>query len=186
MIFGIYWLDIVYIVTACWMLYRGSKKGLGSQLVFFIWWFVLLFFAIGYYDTIASKYLTFISNKWAEPVAFAVIVAAFSGLIKGMEILANISLKDTLTPIETMGGVIMAALRTIILFGIIGFQLMLVPVDGVNDIIAKHSRSAMFFVKIDVTVYSWLTRNLIFLKRDKDDFLVKKIMRTEVSAISAK
>jgi len=86
------------------------------------------------------------------------------GLIKILEKGFNIQHAENLAPIERIGGAVVSIMRVFLIFGIIGMQLLLIPVGGLHDSILKGSKTAMFFVRIDADIYSLTTRYVDFVE----------------------
>jgi len=170
------WLDVVFLIILLGMIYNGSRAGVGSQLLSLAWWFVLIFFVLNYYDNVASKVFGFMIQNWARAIAFFLIVTGLMGVIKFLESLFKIERVDDLATIERIGGAVMASLRSFLLFGIIGMQLLLIPIPAIHNAAYKGSKSAMFFVNVDATIYSYMTRFLAFIdNREKDQIIGKFI-----------
>ena len=174
-IYGINWLDIAFITILLGMIYKGSHAGVGSQVLSLAWVFVLLFFSLGFYDSLASGFFSFIKQNWARPISFLLISIISFASIKFLEMIFNISTSENLAPFERIGGAIIASLRTFVIFGIITIQLLLLPVkflqDGVND-----SKSGFFLVGIDAQLFSYMAENLEYFKKKSKDEIVDEIV----------
>lgn len=176
MISGINWLDILFLTILLGMIYKGSHTGVGSQLLSLGWWFVLIFFSIGYYSVLASRIFGFMVQNWARAICFFIIVAVMFLIIRFLESIFNIAVTENLAPIERMGGAFIAFLRAFLLFGMIGIQLLLLPFDFLRDSVVEGSETGMFFVEVDSGIYSWITDRLAFVEDKKNEEVVKEFL----------
>jgi len=69
----------------------------------------------------------------------------------------NVIHGEELAPIEKVGGAILASLRAGMFFGVIGILLLLAPVDYLQTSVMERSKTCMFFVNMDVAIYSKMT-----------------------------
>lgn len=173
---GINWLDILYFTILLGMIYKGSHAGVGSQLLSLAWWFVLIFFALGYYSGLASAVFGFILQSWARPISFFLITIIVFALIKFMEMIFNISVTDALPPLERIGGALIAAVRTFLVFGIISVQLLLLPIPFLKKTVEKDSKTGPFFVDLDVKIFSFMTKNVQFIPNKDPEYILGEIL----------
>ncbi len=151
------WLDLIFIILLLGMIYKGSKTGVGGQFLSLVGWIVLLFFSIGYYNVFSEAIFGFMLQKWSRPASFFAIVIGIFMSVKLLERIFNVISGEELSGIERIGGAVIAVVRAVMLFGVIGILLLLVPVDYLNTTVVKDSRSCMIFVNCDAQIYSWLT-----------------------------
>ena len=173
---SINWLDILFLSILLGMIYKGSHTGVGSQLLSLAWWFVLIFFSIGYYSVLSSRIFGFMVQNWARAICFFIIVAVMVLIIKFLESIFNIAVTENLAPIERVGGAFIAFLRAFLLFGLIGIQLLLLPFDFLRDPVVEGSATCMFFVRTDSGIYSWIAGHLAFVEDRKSEEVVKEFL----------
>lgn len=167
------WLDVLFVILLLGMVYKGSGVGVGGQILSLIGWFALIFVPIRYYSLLSEAIFGFLLQRWAKPLSFLLIVIVIFTIIKVLERISSIVSGEELALIERAGGVLVATLRAITLFGIIGMQLLLVPIDSVHLWVTQDSKTCMFFVNLDANVYSWMTGIIgkPEKKREKDEIV---------------
>lgn len=170
---GINWLDIVFLTILLGMIYRGSHAGVGSQLLSLAWWFVLIFFSIGYYSLIASKLFGFMVQGWARAVSFFIIVAVLWAIIKFLQRVFNIERAENLSPVERIGGSVVSSLRAFLFFGMVGIQFLILPVNVLHNSVSEGSKTGMFFVDVNADIYSWMTSHLAFVEEKTREEVVE-------------
>lgn len=157
---NINWLDIIYAFLLFGMLYKGMRTGVGAQILSLVGWFALLFVSIRYYTVLSEAIFGFLLQTWAKPISFFIIISVFFILIKLLERIFSVITSDEMSALERIGGVFLSAVKAVILFGVISIQLMLMPVDFFRDSVINRSRSAMYFVTFDATIYNWIDSNI--------------------------
>jgi len=154
------WLDIIYILLLVGMLYKGMRTGVGAQIISLIGWFAALFVSIRYYAVLSEAIFGFLLQRWAKPISFLIIIAGFFIIIKIVERIFSVITSEEMSALERVGGAYISGLKAVILFGIIAIQLMLMPVDFFRDSVINKSKSAIYFVTCDATIYNWLDKNI--------------------------
>ncbi len=168
---SINWIDITFIILFLGMIYKGARTGVGSQLLSLAGWVVLLFCSINYYQELSTAIFGFLLQRLSRPFSFFAISVVILFLIKTFERLFHVISGDGVAFIERIGGVIIAAIRAFILFGIVGLFMLLIPLNSANKLV-EESRFAMPVIDFDLRIYSWLTGRLDFVEnRDKDAVL---------------
>ena len=177
MIGSVNWLDIVFLILLIGMVYKGSRTGVGGQLLSLAGWLIVIFISINYFDFLSKALFGFLLQKWSRPISFFGLSIIGFTLIKTVERMFNIiSAGEELPPIERVGGVIVACIRSVLLFGIISIQLVLIPVDYTRESVMEKSAMGKFFMEVDVTIYSWMTQNLGFVEDREKEGVVKDLM----------
>jgi uncharacterized membrane protein required for colicin V production len=151
------WIDILYIILLIGMVYRGAKTGVGGQLFSLAGWFVTLFISLKYYSFLSETISGFLMQRWGKPISFFLIAAIIFVAIKVFERVINIVNSEGAASIERMGGSLIASLRACILFGLIGILFLLTPVNFLRSSAIEGSKTCMFFVHMDVAIYSGIT-----------------------------
>lgn len=175
---GVNWLDVIFLTILLGMIYKGSRAGVGNQLLSLVWVLVLVFFSIGYYDGLASSVFGFITRSWARAISFAIIVSVLFVLTKLLEMMFTCEYVENLPPLERIGGAVVGAMRAFLVFGLICVLFLLLPVSFLQNAVAKSSRTGMAFVKMDAHVYSWLSDYLKFVEQKNTDEVVKEILKS--------
>jgi len=163
---GINWLDIIFLLILLGKIYKGSRSGVGGQLLSLIWWIALIFLSLQYYKFIAGKFLGFLMPQWSFPISFFAICFVLGFVIKLLERLFSIQGAENLAPIERIGGSSIAAVRCLLFFGVISIQLLLLPIPGLQNSV-QSSKTGLFFMNIDLGIYSWMTKRVDFID-DRD------------------
>ncbi len=179
MAFGINWLDILFVILLVGMIYKGSRTGVGGQLISLTGWLILVFLSITYYDIVSRAIFGFLLQKWSRPISFFGITAIGFTVIKTLERVFNvIGSSEELPPVERVGGALVACLRACLFFGLIGMQLLIVPLDYTRDSVLDGSRTGKFFVDIDAGIYSWISEHVAFVKKADKEEIINEMMRT--------
>jgi len=139
------------------MVYKGAKTGVSGQLFSLAGWFLTLFISLKYYSFLSEAIFGFLLQRWAKPVSFFLISAIIFAAVKVFERVINIISSENAASIERMGGILIASLRACILFGLIGILFLLTPVNFLRSAAAEGSKTCMFFVHMDVAIYSGIT-----------------------------
>ena len=170
------WLDILFLILLLGMIYKGSMTGVGGQVISLIGLFVLMFFSIGYYYFLSTAIFGFMLQTWARPASFFIISAVLFVIIKVLERVFNVISTEESSSIERIGGAIVASLRACLIFGLIGMQLLLVPVDYLRLAVMEGSKTCMFFVNLDAEIFSWMTGHFGIMEKRKKDDIVKSFL----------
>jgi len=179
MLSGINWLDILFAVLLIGMVYKGSRTGVGGQLVSLAGWLILVFFAITYYDVASRAIFGFLLQKWARPISFlGITIIIFTATKTAERILNIITPHEEMPPIERVGGAIVACLRACLFFGIIGMLLIITPLEYTRESVFEKSKTARTFVDIDAAIYSWLSEYIGFVEKVDKEKLIENMMAT--------
>ncbi|RKY42690.1 MAG: hypothetical protein DRP85_02135 [Candidatus Makaraimicrobium thalassicum] len=174
------WLDIFFIILLLGMVYKGLKTGVSGQILSMMGLFVLIFVSIGYYGLLSEAIFGFLLQGWAKPLSFFFIGITIFIVIRVLERVFKIVGEEELATIERVGGVLVASFRAFILFGVIGIQLLLTPLDSMHLSAAEGSKVCMFFVNMDAQIYSWMTGTIgVFRKEQKDEVLERILVSTK-------
>lgn len=147
------WVDAVYILLLVAMVFRGTKTGVGAQILSLVGWVAILYLSVRYFLLVSEAIFGFMLQGWAKPLSFFAIAAAGFVLLKFVERIFSVVMGAELSIIEKAGGALVAALRSFILFGMIGFLLLLTPIDYLWFSAAKASRSCASFVEFDAVLF---------------------------------
>jgi uncharacterized membrane protein required for colicin V production len=173
------WLDILFAILLVGMVYKGARTGVGSQLLSFVGWVLLLFISITYYNVLSNAIFGFLLQKWAKPLSFFAIAAIVFVLIRVIERVFNIISGEEMASLEKIGGAIIASLRAILLFGLVSMLLLLVPIEFCRDAVIKKSKTGMFFFEVDAKVYSLMSGRFGLTKnRTKNDIMNEFLSRS--------
>ena len=173
------WVDIVFVILLLGMVYKGSRTGVGSQVLSLIGWFVLLFVSVGYYSYLSEAIFGFLLQKWAKPISFAAIAAVIFVIVKFLERIFHVVAGEEVSTIEKVGGALVGCARAFIFCGMIAMLLLLVPVEYARVSVTDGSKTAMFFVELDVRIYSWISGAFGVAEKNKDDVMNELLMSTE-------
>ena len=174
------WVDVVYALLFLGMVYRGTRTGVGAQLLSLAGWVAILYVSVRFYSLVSEAIFGSMLQDWAKPLSFFAIAALSFVVLKFIERILSVVLGSELSVLEKVGGAVVAALRASILFGMIGFLLLLVPVDYLWYSAAKASQTCMKFVNFDEVAYKAIDGFLVTgdeksASRDVfDDLLNKK------------
>ena len=138
------------------MIYKGSRTGVGGQVVSLAGCFAMIFLSVKYYTLCSEAIFGFLLQRWAKPASFLVICVLIFVIVKVLERVANVISGEEVASIERIGGVVVASLRAAVFFGLIGMFLLLVPVDYMR-LSVENSKTCMSFVNFDAKVYSWIS-----------------------------
>ena len=151
------WIDILFIILFVGIVYKGSRVGVGGQILPLVGWFVLVFAAIGYYQYVSEAVFGFSVQTWAKPISFLVISVLIFTIIKFLDRIFSVIHSEEVAVMEKIGGAIVAAIRAFIFFGLIGIFFLLTPIEYLHQAVLEDSRSCMYFVKADAQIYSWMS-----------------------------
>lgn len=154
---GINWIDIIFVILLLGMVYKGSSTGVGGQVPSLIGFLALIFFSTRYYNYLSQAIFGFLLQRWAKPLSFFSISIIIFMIVKIAERILHVISGEELSPIEKIGGIIIASIRASLLYGIIGMLLLLVPVDSLRTSVSEGSNTCMFFVKLDAGLYTWMS-----------------------------
>jgi uncharacterized membrane protein required for colicin V production len=147
------------------MIYKGALTGAGDQLLSLAGLFLTLFLALTYYNKLSGAIFGFQLQKWSRPVSFFVIsVLALIGL-RLLEKVAAGEGKDELAGIDKIGGAVVAFFRAVILFGMVGMLLILIPFEFTRTSVMEKSKTGMFLVNLDASIYSFMTGRFKITKK---------------------
>jgi len=180
------WIDIIFIILLLGMVYKGFRTGVGAQILSLVGSFVMVFLSIGYYIYTSEALFGSMLQSWTKPISFFAIVAVIFIAVKVLERVFNIIGGDELAMIERAGGAVVAAMRAVIICGLIGIIFLLLPIDYVRSSATQGSRACMKLVRIDIQIYSWMA-DLIHLSGQKDkDFIINEILTSNKQEPSGK
>jgi len=169
------WIDVLFVILLMGICYKGSRIGVGGQLISLTCWVVLVFTAVGYYDALSEAIFGFLLQKWAKPISFFSISVFLYIFIKIMEKMFNISGGEEISPIERICGALIAAVRSFMLFGTVSILIILCPLPGLREAVINGSKTAMFFVDMDASVYSRMARLIGAAKEDRKEEVLGEI-----------
>ena len=155
---SINWIDIIFIILLLGMVYKGTSVGVGGQIISLMGYIILLFVSIGYYRFASEAIFGFLLQDWAKPISFLVISVLIFVATKFVERIFNIAKGEELAGIEKIGGALVSFFRAVILCGAIGIFFLLTPISYLQDSASFGSMTCMYFVKTDVSIYSWLAK----------------------------
>ncbi len=168
------WVDIFFIILLLGMVYKGSRVGVGGQIIPLAGWIVLLFVSIGYYQYLSEAVFGFSVQAWAKPISFFAISACLFTAIKFFERIFSAIHSEEVAVLEKIGGAMVAAFRAFISFGIIGIFMLLCPIGFLRDSAATGSKTCMYFVKMDAAIYSGITSLMGEGKKRSTEELLKE------------
>lgn len=175
------WIDFIYAVLFLGMVYKGARTGVGGQIVSVAGWIFLLFSTIRYYEWVSEALFGFLLQSWAKPLSFFVIGALIFAATKLLERIFSVMVGAELSALERAGGAIVAALRSFIFFGLIGIFLLLIPMGQIRSSVIEGSKTSMFFVNMDASVYNAIARfmGVEGVQKNKDDVVAAILSVTE-------
>jgi hypothetical protein len=172
------WLDIVFCVMYLGLVYKGIRSGAGSQFLSIIVVILLNFCSLEFYSKMASKIFGFLSPDWARALSFFVITAAFFGLLFLVKSGFQKGAQEASSPTDKFGGFMLATIKAGLIFGVVSVQLLLIPADFLRDSVTKGSKTAMFFVRTNAGIYSWITEQVNFLDKRSSGEVVDKLVNS--------
>ncbi|MFH1846163.1 MAG: CvpA family protein [Candidatus Omnitrophota bacterium] len=176
------WIDIFFVILLLGMVYKGLQSGVGNQILSLIGYFILLFFSIGYYELVSNAIFGFLLQKWTRPVAFILIAAIVFIATKLLQRIFSIMSSEQLAPLDRIGGAVLAGVRSCLVCGIIGIFFLLTPIEPLRGSIIHGSKTGMYFVDMDIKLYSWMIESLGMNTKEDADALVNKM----IASITAK
>lgn len=167
------WIDIIYVILFLGIVYKGTRTGVGGQLLSLAGWVVLIFVSMRYYSLVSEALFGFLLQSWAKPLSFLIIGVLVFVLIKFLERVFSVVTGSELSSFERIGGALVASVRAFVFFGAIGIFLLLVPVEIVRDSVISGSKTGMFFVGFDAGIYSMINEvtGVGETRRSKDDVI---------------
>lgn len=161
---GISWLDVSFSLILLVIIFKGYRLGVGSQIIPLIWCFLLIFATFGYFSALASRLPSLLTPEWARAFSFFVILAAMYLVIKVAGRALKIEkIEGNISIIEKTGGIFMAAVRAFLIFGVLGTQLLLLPVESLRSSVTEFSKTGALFVAIDLGIYRWIAEKAGFM-----------------------
>lgn len=150
------WLDIVYTLILFGTIYKGSKRGVSTQLISLVGYVLLVYLALGYYLFVSEALFGFLLQNWARPISFFSITIIVLFLLKLIDRVLNVVDHEDLATIERIGGMLVAGIRGSILIGILCLGLALVPLESVHKVAIGDSALSKHFISVDFIFYSWI------------------------------
>ena len=151
------WLDIIFVILLLRMVYKGALTGAGDQLFSLAGLFLTLFITLTYYNKLSSVIFGFQLQRWSRPVSFFIIATL---VIVGIRLLEKVVIgeeKSELAAIDKIGGGIVAFFRTVIILGMVCMLLLLIPLGFTRNSVIETSKTGMFLVNLDASIYSFMT-----------------------------
>jgi hypothetical protein len=171
------WLDIIFVILFLGMVYKGTRTGVGGQILSLIGWVVLIFISLKYYVFVSEAFFGFLLQRWAKPISFLVIGLLVFVIVKFVERIFSVVSGSDLSALEKLGGAIVAAIKAFVFFGAIGILILLIPLDYARYSAMDASRSCMFFVGFDAGIYSMITEMIgIDHQKQSKDQVVENIL----------
>ncbi|MDP8258991.1 MAG: CvpA family protein [Candidatus Aadella gelida] len=170
------WIDILFVILLMGISYKGSRIGVGGQLISLTCWLVLVFTSVGYYGALSEAIFGFLLQKWAKPISFFSITVVLYIFIKLLEKMFNIAGGEEISPFERICGAFVAALKGFMLLGVVSILIILSPLPGLREDVVLGSRTAIFFVEIDAEIYSRAAKLFGIAKEDRKDDVMSEIL----------
>lgn len=147
------WVDAVFLFLFIGTVYRGTRTGVGAQLLSLGGWTAILYIAVRYHLLVSEAIFGFMLQGWSKPLSFSAIAVLGFVVLKFLERVFSVVLGSELSIFERIGGAVVSSLRAFMLFGMIGIFLLMTPVDYLWYSASKASRTCVFFIKFDAVVY---------------------------------
>ena len=176
---NINWLDIIFVILLLGMVYKGTRTGVGGQVLSVAGYLILLFISIGYYKITSEAIFGFLLQAWAKPISFLGISMVILVMTKFLERIFSVISGEELAGIEKIGGALVSVFRAAILCGAIGIFLLLTPIDYLQTAALTGSKTCMFFVKTDIDIYTWLAKVTGLNKEAKSDDILEQILASK-------
>ena len=176
---GLNWLDVVFVILLLGMIYKGVRTGVGGQILSLVGWLLLLFASLSYYNIVSKAIFGFLLQRWSKPVSFFAIAALIFIIIKIVERVVSTASEGEAASLEKIGGAAVACLRAVLLFGLIGMLLLLIPIDFTRVSVIKKSRTGMFFVNADAKIYSLMTGYFGLSRKRTKNEIVKELLSSQ-------
>ena len=176
LIHGFNWVDVLFVILLLGTIYKGVRVGVGGQLLSLAGCFLILFAALSYYNFVSKVIFGFLLYKWARPVSFFSIVVLIFAAVTLWKKALTVAEKDALAPIERLGGAVVAALRSFIIFGIICMFFLLLPFTYPRVTFAHKSRLGMFFIEMNATIYSAMSGHLGLSKKKTKEEIISEFV----------
>ncbi|MCK5450630.1 MAG: CvpA family protein [Candidatus Omnitrophica bacterium] len=169
---NINWLDILFVILLLGMVYKGTKIGVGGQIIALIGGFTIVFVSISYYTVLSEAIFGFLLQRWAKPVSFFAIVLGVFTIVKTAERLSQVVIGEEVSALEKFVGALIAGVRAAMLFGVLGMILVLTPIQYTRFAALEGSKTCKVFMEMDVSIYCWMTSGLPEDKqRGKEDVM---------------
>jgi uncharacterized membrane protein required for colicin V production len=166
------WVDYLFVILLLGILYGGLRWGISGQILSLIGWVGMLFVSVTYYSPFSEAIFGSRLQKWSLPVSFFIIAGGFFVLVILLERSFKVKKEGEISFTDRITGAGVAVMKALILFGVIGMQLLLLPVDPVRNSVKDSSKTAMYFVEADAEIYCWMTGHFnLTKKRHKDDIV---------------
>ena len=150
------WLDILFVILLLGMIYKGLRTGVGGQIPSLVGAIVLLYISIGYYGFVSEAIFGFLFQTWTKSISFLIIFAGIILLVKVFERLLSVVRSEDFAILERLGGALIAAFRGFVYCGIVGIFLLLVPIEMMETSVVGESKTCVFFVNFDLSIYNWI------------------------------
>jgi uncharacterized membrane protein required for colicin V production len=161
------------------MIYKGLRVGVGGQLLFLVGWLLILFTTLSYYSIVSKTMFGFLLQRWSRPASFLAIAVFVFFIIKAIERFIEATHEGEFAYLEKVAGALVACLRAILLFGMIGMLLLLVPVDFTRDTVMRKSKTGMFFVNANAKIYSLMTGYFGLSEKKTKSEVMKKLLSSQ-------
>jgi uncharacterized membrane protein required for colicin V production len=170
------WVDFLFIILLLGILYEGLRWGASGQLLSLIGWVCMLFASVTYYSPFSEAILGDKLQKWSLPFAFFLLAGGVFGLVMVLESSLKIKKDGELSFTQRIGGAIVAAVKSVLILGIVAMLLLLTPVDSIRKAVREQSKTAMFFVETDAEVYSWMTGQFNLTRKKAKDEVINEFL----------
>lgn len=173
------WVDFLFVILLLGILYEGLRWGASGQLLSLIGWVCMLFASVTYYVPFSEVILGNKLQKWSLPIAFFLLAGGVFGLVMVLENSLKLKKDVELSFSQRLGGAFVAAVKSVIILGVVAFFLLLTPVDSIKKAVREQSKTAMFFVETDAEVYSWMTGQFNLTSKKAKDEVVNEFLSPE-------
>ncbi len=175
------WLDVLFVILLLGMIYKGLRTGVGGQIPSFLGAIVLLYVSIGYYSFVSEAIFGFLFQKWTQSVSFLIIFVGIIILIKVFERLLSVVRSEDYAILERLGGALIASFRAFIYCGIVGIFLLLIPIESVETSVMEDSKTCVFFINFDLSVFNWMksAMNMEDKKKKPEPISIDQFLNTD-------
>jgi uncharacterized membrane protein required for colicin V production len=183
MISELNWIDVIFLILLLGMIYKGVRLGVAGQIIPLLGTFVVLFLSIRYYKSSSEAFFGSMLQGWAKPVSFFIISSLVLFISKIIDKLFHFTAPEDMAVIERAAGIIIAAIRTAIICGVISLGLFLIPVKGVNSALKQDSQFASRLAEININIYCMIAEISDKKKKVEKEKLLSEFLnkRTETS-----
>ncbi|NQT22256.1 MAG: CvpA family protein, partial [Candidatus Omnitrophica bacterium] len=149
------WVDIITLILILRITYVGSFLGIGSQILPVLSLLFILTVSLYSYDKIAFLITerSSLTKSVTEFVLFVIIISICLCCLRILLKYINIKRPEILLPVEKVGGIVLALIRSIVITGLILFLLILLPVQGTAKAVTS-SATGTFIIKLNLDFYS--------------------------------